>query len=104
MFGGFSLAVAIDWSLTMFLKVVVPFFSVCLALSTAGLVGAPMDADMNEQGAQNALRFAVAQLNRASNDMYVSDVSRVISVKKQVGAGDRDDVLFFFNVSDSDNK
>lgn len=52
------------------------------------LVGAPVDVDNadNDEGLQRALRFAMAEYNKASNDMYSSRVVRVISAKKQVGA------------------
>ncbi|KAI4883455.1 hypothetical protein NFI96_024844 [Prochilodus magdalenae] len=71
----------------MFLKVVIPLMAVFLAVASAGLVGAPMDADISEEGVRDALQFAVAQHNQASNDMYVSQVSRVIRVQKQVVSG-----------------
>ncbi|XP_072532894.1 cystatin C (amyloid angiopathy and cerebral hemorrhage) [Salminus brasiliensis] len=71
----------------MFWKVVAPLLAVCLAVASAGLVGAPAEADMNDKDVQDALQFAVAQHNKASNDMYVSQVARVISVKKQVVSG-----------------
>ncbi len=68
----------------MYFKMIVPIFAVILAVASAGLVGAPMDADMNDEGVQNALQFAVAQYNRQSNDAFVSQVSEVINVQKQV--------------------
>lgn len=51
-------------------------------------VGAPVDVDNadNDEGLQRALRFAMAEYNKASNDMYSSSVVRVISAKRQVGA------------------
>lgn len=51
-------------------------------------VGAPVDVDNadNDEGLQRALRFAMAEYNKASNDMYSSRVVRVISAKRQVGA------------------
>lgn len=73
----------------MFWKVVAPLLALCLAVASAGLVGAPVDAtaDLNEEGVQDALRFAVAQHNRASNDMFIRQVSKVTSVQKQVVSG-----------------
>ncbi len=68
----------------MYFKMIVPIFAVILAVASAGLVGAPMDADMNDEGVQNALQFAVAQYNSQSNDAFVRQVSEVINVKKQV--------------------
>ncbi|NXE77362.1 CYT protein, partial [Cochlearius cochlearius] len=53
------------------------------------LVGAPVDiknAD-NDEGLQRALQFAMAEYNKASNDMYSSRVVRVISAKRQIVAG-----------------
>uniref|UniRef100_A0AAR2LLG4 Cystatin domain-containing protein n=2 Tax=Pygocentrus nattereri TaxID=42514 RepID=A0AAR2LLG4_PYGNA len=71
----------------MFLKVVIPLAVLCLTVEGSRLVGAPMDTTLADQGAQDALRFAVAQYNGASHDMYLSKVSRVISVQKQVVSG-----------------
>ncbi len=68
----------------MYFKMIVPIFAVILAVASAGLVGAPMDADMNDEGVQNALQFAVAHYNSQSNDAFVRQVSEVIDVKKQV--------------------
>ncbi|XP_074781647.1 cystatin-C [Athene noctua] len=53
------------------------------------LLGAPMDVDNagNDEGLQRALHFAIAEYNKASNDMYSSRVVRVISAKKQIVAG-----------------
>lgn len=51
------------------------------------LLGAPEDVSENNKGLQQALQFAMAQYNRASNDKYSSRVVRVISAQRQVGAG-----------------
>uniref|UniRef100_A0A8C8EFL6 Egg-white cystatin n=1 Tax=Otus sunia TaxID=257818 RepID=A0A8C8EFL6_9STRI len=53
------------------------------------LVGAPIDvpnAD-NDEGLQRALHFAIAEYNKASNDMYSSRVVRIISAKRQIVSG-----------------
>lgn len=52
------------------------------------LLGAPVDIENtdNDESFQRALQFAVAEYNKASNDMYSSRVVRVISAKRQVGA------------------
>ncbi|XP_036402654.1 cystatin-like [Megalops cyprinoides] len=68
-------------------KIMVPLLAAFLAVASAGLVGGPMDADINEQGVKDALQFAVVQHNKASNDMFVSQVKKVIKVQKQVVAG-----------------
>lgn len=70
----------------MYTKMIVPVLAVILAVASAGLVGGPMDIDMTDQGAQEALQYAVVQYNRGSNDAYVRQVSNVISVKRQVSA------------------
>lgn len=51
------------------------------------LLGAPVDVAENDEGLQRALQFAMAQYNRANNDMYSSRVVRIISAQRQVGAG-----------------
>lgn len=51
------------------------------------LLGAPVPVDENDEGLQRALQFAMAEYNKASNDKYSSRVVRVISAKRQVGAG-----------------
>ncbi|NXW88212.1 CYT protein, partial [Alopecoenas beccarii] len=53
------------------------------------LLGAPVDVDNadNDEGLQRALRFAVAEYNKASNDMYSGRVVRVISAKRQIVSG-----------------
>ncbi|XP_026079382.1 cystatin C (amyloid angiopathy and cerebral hemorrhage) [Carassius auratus] len=71
----------------MYFKMIVPFLAVILAVASAGLTGAPMDADMNDEGVKSALQFAVAQYNRQSNDAFVRQVSEVIKVQRQVVSG-----------------
>ncbi|XP_040468033.1 cystatin-like [Falco naumanni] len=53
------------------------------------LVGAPVDiADTgNDEGLQRALQFAMAEYNKASNDMYSSRVVRVLSAQRQIVSG-----------------
>ncbi|XP_072713247.1 cystatin-like [Ciconia boyciana] len=55
--------------------------------SRAVLVGAPMSIADNDEGLQRALHFAMAEYNRASNDMYSSRVVRIISAKRQIVSG-----------------
>ncbi|KAI2657957.1 Cystatin [Labeo rohita] len=66
---------------------IVPFLAVILAVASAGMTGAPMDADINDEDVRNALQFAVAHYNRQSNDAFVSQVSQVVKAQKQVVAG-----------------
>ncbi|NXI45258.1 CYT protein, partial [Galbula dea] len=53
------------------------------------LLGAPENIDNadNDEGLQQALRFAMQEYNKASNDMYSSKVVRIISAQKQLVAG-----------------
>ncbi|XP_059405062.1 cystatin-like [Carassius carassius] len=71
----------------MFHKVIMLFLVMTLAVASAGVPGAPVDADINDKDVQKALRFAVAQYNRQSNDVRVWKVSKVIRVQQQVVAG-----------------
>ncbi|NXS43398.1 CYT protein, partial [Balaeniceps rex] len=50
-----------------------------------GVVDIP-DAD-NDEGLQRALQFAMAEYNKASNDMYSSRVVRILSAKRQIVSG-----------------
>lgn len=70
-----------------------------LAVSSAADVspGRPLmpgglaEADINEEGVQQALNFALNEYNKASNDAYHSRAMRVLRARKQVrpwgGAG-----------------
>ncbi|NWH62553.1 CYT protein, partial [Geococcyx californianus] len=53
------------------------------------IVGAPEEITDPEKdgGLQRALRFAVAEYNRESNDRFSSRVVRIISARKQVVSG-----------------
>ncbi|XP_043111027.1 cystatin-like [Puntigrus tetrazona] len=79
----------------MYFKMIVPFLAMILTVANAGMTGGLMDTDMEDEGAQNALQFAVAHYNRQSNDAFESRVSEVISVQKQVVSG----LKYIFNVN-----
>nr|XP_060630054.1 cystatin-like [Anolis sagrei ordinatus] len=51
------------------------------------MVGAPIQVSADDEGVQQALRFAMNEYNRASNDQYGSRVAEVLSVSKQIVAG-----------------
>lgn len=58
------------------------------------LVGGLEDADVNEEGVQQALNFALSEYNKASNDAFHSRAMRVVRARKQVrpwdpGSGQR---------------
>uniref|UniRef100_A0A8C1YES3 Cystatin domain-containing protein n=1 Tax=Cyprinus carpio TaxID=7962 RepID=A0A8C1YES3_CYPCA len=71
----------------MYFKMIVSFLAVTLTVAFAGMLGAPMDVDINDEGVQSALQFAVAEYNRRSNDAFVRQVSEVIKVQRQVVSG-----------------
>ncbi|XP_058542337.1 cystatin-C-like [Neofelis nebulosa] len=50
-------------------------------------VGAPWDADVNDKDVQKALKFALSEYNKASNDENYSRVLQVKGAQKQVVAG-----------------
>lgn len=68
-------------------KVALTVLAAVLAVGYGAMVGGFRDADINDEGVQNALHFAVVQHNRGSNSMYVSQVAEVIKVQSQVVAG-----------------
>ncbi|XP_035946856.1 cystatin-C isoform X2 [Halichoerus grypus] len=49
----------------------------------SALVGGASDADVNEEGVQQALNFALSEYNKASNDAYHSRAMRVVRARKQ---------------------
>ncbi|XP_003220074.1 cystatin [Anolis carolinensis] len=51
------------------------------------MMGAPIEVSADDEGVQQALRFAMNEYNRASNDRYGSRVDEVLSVTKQIVAG-----------------
>ncbi|XP_062375633.1 cystatin-like [Sardina pilchardus] len=68
-------------------KILVPIFMVAFAMASAGLIGGPSEANINDEGVQNALQFAVVQHNKMTNDAFINKVSKVVKVQKQVVAG-----------------
>ncbi|KAG7334398.1 hypothetical protein KOW79_002805 [Hemibagrus wyckioides] len=71
----------------MFLKVVAPLLAVFMTVTSNMITGGWRDADVNSDDVQNALNFAVTEHNKASNDLYLSQVSKVIKAQKQVVSG-----------------
>ncbi|XP_076018455.1 cystatin C (amyloid angiopathy and cerebral hemorrhage) [Genypterus blacodes] len=69
-------------------KIVFPVFAAFLAVVGCGLlVGGRRAADVNSEGVQNALSFAVRQHNKATNDQFLVDVVRVLKAETQVVSG-----------------
>lgn len=61
------------------------FTAVCAVLS--GLMpGGFQDVDPNDEGPRGAINFAVAQYNRGSNSKFLSQVSEVVKVRRQVSS------------------
>ncbi|KAM9477721.1 cystatin-like [Clarias gariepinus] len=78
----------------MFLKAVALLLAVFLTVGRTGIMGGPREVDENREDVQNALKFAVTQHNKASNDVFLSQVSRVIKAQTQVVSGTN----YIFNV------
>lgn len=71
----------------MILKVVFIFLGVVCAVGAVGLgrlVGGRTDVDVNEEGVQNALNFAISQHNLNTEDPFLRVNTGVVGVKKQV--------------------
>ncbi|XP_039509140.1 cystatin-like [Pimephales promelas] len=72
----------------MYFKMIVSFLAVMLAVASAGLIGGPVDADMNDDGVQSALQFAKAQFNNhCFNDSFELQIRKVVKVQTQVVSG-----------------
>lgn len=69
-----------DWS-TFFLV-----FAALVAVGSGALVGGFREVNVNDEGVQNALKFAVVRHNRGTNDMYLRQVAEVVKAQSQVGA------------------
>ncbi|KAK9541750.1 hypothetical protein VZT92_001771 [Zoarces viviparus] len=72
----------------MLWKIVLPVLAAVFAVgSGVSMVGGFVDIDPNNEGARNALNYAVVQHNRGSNDMFLSQVAEVVKAQSQVVAG-----------------
>ena len=62
------------------------FLVAALAAGTAsaGLIGGYTNANITDQGIQDAMQFALGKHNKGTNDMFLRQVARVIKVEKQV--------------------
>ena len=65
-------------------KLVVPVLAAVFTAGLGALVGGLRDIDVNDEGARNALNFAVVKHNRGTNDLYLSQVAEVVKVQSQV--------------------
>lgn len=66
-------------------KIALVVFSAAFAVGVGEMmVGGFSNIDVNNEGAQNALKYAVSQHNQRSNDIYASKATEVVSVQRQV--------------------
>lgn len=66
-------------------KVVFIVLSAVFAVGVgAQMVGGFSTIDISDEGAQNALNYAVSEHNSRSNDMYRNQVTDVVKVQRQV--------------------
>ncbi|XP_052039798.1 cystatin-C [Apodemus sylvaticus] len=70
------------------------FLALTWAATPRRMLGAPEEADANEEGVQRALDFAVSEYNKGSNDAYHSRAIQVVRARKQLVAG----VNYFLDV------
>lgn len=61
-------------------------FSLVFAFSFGVMLGGWKEIDVHDEEAINVTNFAVVQHNKASNDLYVSQVMEVVKVAKQVSS------------------
>lgn len=55
-----------------------------VAVGFGALIGGSATIDARDEGAQNALRFAVGEHNKRTNDVFLRGVDKVLQVKRQV--------------------
>lgn len=68
----------------MIWKIVFPVLAAVFTVGLGAMVGGLRDIDVNDEGVQNALNFAVVQHNRGTNDLYLSEVAEVVKAQSQV--------------------
>lgn len=67
-------------------KTVLPFLAAVYAVGFSVMPGGIMDADVNDEGVQSALKFSVSQHNNGHNDTYLHKVIEVIKAQAQVSS------------------
>ncbi|KAK5908277.1 hypothetical protein CgunFtcFv8_016350 [Champsocephalus gunnari] len=70
----------------MMWKIVLPVLAAVFAVGSS-MIGGYINIDVNDEGAQNALNFAVVEHNKQTNNMFLSQVAEVVGVKRQLVAG-----------------
>lgn len=71
-------------SLMLLLAVLVVAWAATQKQGPPRLLGAPLEADANDEGVQRALDFAVSEYNKGNNDAYHSRAIQVVRARKQV--------------------
>lgn len=61
--------------------------SALFAVGLTMMVGGFRDANIDDEGVQNALNFAVVQHNKGTNDMFLRQPIQVVKAQSQVGHG-----------------
>ncbi|XP_070570244.1 U7-hexatoxin-Hi1a-like [Ptychodera flava] len=62
-------------------------FFLFLSSSAANLLGAPGDVDVNDKGVIEAAEFAVTELNKMSNSLYLNKLTDIIKAQRQLVHG-----------------
>ncbi|XP_007896509.1 cystatin [Callorhinchus milii] len=65
-----------------------------VSAASGSLLGGIEEAPVDDQVIQDAAQFALSEYNKASNDLYVSKISRIVSAKIQLVSG----ILYFLDV------
>uniref|UniRef100_A0A673KSL4 Cystatin domain-containing protein n=1 Tax=Sinocyclocheilus rhinocerous TaxID=307959 RepID=A0A673KSL4_9TELE len=66
----------------MYCKMIVSFLVVTLAVASAGIPGGPVDANINDEDVQKALRFAVAHCTKRTTEPFVvAGMNYIFTVK-----------------------
>ena len=68
-------------------KIVFLGLAAFFAVGSGALVGGFSTISPDDEGAQNALRYAIVQYNKGTNDMYLRQVTSVIKAEVQVVSG-----------------
>lgn len=65
-------------------KIVFLFLATLFAGGLGGMVGGRQDIDVDDEGVRNALNFAVAEHNKASNDLFYVKDMELLKAQSQV--------------------
>ncbi|XP_041865940.1 cystatin-C-like [Melanotaenia boesemani] len=71
----------------MLWKIVFTLLMAVFAVVLSGMPGGVTDIDINDEGVQHAVHFAIEQHNRNSNDVYIYRVVEIVRAQIQVVEG-----------------